>query len=78
MKQLRARDYSRVSHKDKERGISIDIQREVNAECAAREGWRLTGHYCDDGISAYSDQVDARPQFAQMLQLNKSIYIIRS
>jgi site-specific DNA recombinase len=68
MKQLRARDYSRVSHKDKERGISIDIQREANAECAAREGWRLGGHYCDDGISAYNDQIEARPQFAQMLQ----------
>ena len=67
MKQLRAREYSRVSHKDKERGISIDIQREKNTECIAREGWQLAGSYCDDGISAYSDQIEARPAFAQML-----------
>lgn len=63
----RAREYSRVSHKDKERGISIDIQQRINAECAEREGWQLSGCYCDDGISAYNDQIAARPAFAQML-----------
>src|SRR5690242_10552646 len=60
--------YCRVSHKDVERGISIDIQAEQNLRAITAEGWKHTASYVDDGISAYSDEIAARPEFARMLE----------
>jgi site-specific DNA recombinase len=64
----RAVTYGRVSHKDVERGISIDIQQEQNLRAIAAEGFRHTASYVDDGISAYNDQISARPDFSRMLE----------
>ena len=49
MRKLRAVDYVRVSHKDLERGISVQIQQDVNAREIAAQGWQHVGTYTDDG-----------------------------
>jgi DNA invertase Pin-like site-specific DNA recombinase len=64
----RAATYGRVSHKDMERGISIDVQLEQNQRAITAYGWHHTATYTDDGISAFSDQISARPEFARMLE----------
>lgn len=67
MKKLRAVDYIRVSHKDLERGISVQIQQDVNARAIAAQGWQHAGSYTDDGISAFNDTIEARPDLVRLL-----------
>lgn len=67
MRKLRAVDYVRVSHKDLERGISVQIQQDVNARAIAAQGWQHVGTYTDDGLSAFNDQIGARPDLVRLL-----------
>ncbi len=64
---MRCAVYYRVSHKDNERGISIEVQRESCEAFAASQGWVIVGSYIDDGKSAYTDRLDKRPAFQQLM-----------
>ena len=59
--------YYRVSHKDTERGISIDVQRDACEAFAAARGWQLAPAYVDDGRSAFTDKLEKRPAFRQLM-----------
>lgn len=59
--------YLRVSDAQQVRGSSLADQEAVCRAWAAREGYRVTKIYRDDGRSAFKDDVRHRPQFAQLL-----------
>lgn len=60
--------YIRVSRADKKRGLTLDIQLEAIREYAARNDIVLLDIvYVDEGKSAYTNRIDKRPAFQQML-----------
>lgn len=59
--------YYRVSHKDVERGISIDVQQSHVAPYVAARRGTLTDAYIDDGKSAFSEDLTRRPAFQRLL-----------
>lgn len=64
---LRAAGYVRVSSEGQEDNFSVAAQRrEVERHCASK-GWSLKRIYADEGRSAWSDGIDKRPQFRQLL-----------
>ena len=64
---LRARLYSRVSSEEQVDGYSLDAQlRAAEGFCQAR-GWTLEREYREEGKSAWTDDVAARPDFTSML-----------
>lgn len=61
--------YFRVSKKDKERGISIEVQQEAAEQWAARNAPDAVTlpPYIDDGKSAYTENVAKRVRFQQLI-----------
>lgn len=59
--------YLRVSDAQQVRGSSLADQETTCRAWAAREGYKVSKVYRDDGRSAYKDDVRHRPQFAQLL-----------
>ena len=65
---VRAAGYVRVSDESQVDGHSLDAQRrEIKRYCEA-QGYELVVIYADEGVSAYTDQIEARPQFAKLLK----------
>ena len=64
---MRVAPYYRVSRKDQERGISIDIQRDYCQRIASSHGWMLTEPYIDDGKSAFTEDLVKRPAFQRLM-----------
>ena len=63
----RAVGYIRVSDESQVDGHSLEAQRrEIKRYCDA-QGYELVEIYADEGVSAYTDQIESRPQFAQLL-----------
>lgn len=59
--------YMRVSREEQVEGYSLDAQRRaIEGYCQAR-GWPPPTIYADEGVSAYTDITEDRPQFAAML-----------
>ena len=66
MNQLKNRvaGYIRVSDESQVDGHSLEAQRrEIGRYCDVH-GYNLMQIYADEGVSAYTDRIDARPQFA--------------
>ncbi len=60
--------YIRVSDESQVDGHSLDAQRlEIRRYCDA-QGYELVTIYADEGVSAYTDQIEDRPEFAQLLK----------
>src|SRR5687767_5711738 len=73
--------YYRVSKKDKERGISIEVQQEAIARWIAIHAPDavLVSAYIDDGVSAYTDYIAKRPAFQRLIadaHANKFTHIL--
>ena len=64
----RAAGYVRVSDESQVEGLSLDAQRREITRYCERQGYGLVRIYADEGFSAYTDRVEARPQFAQLLE----------
>ena len=65
---VRAAGYVRVSDESQVEGHPLDAQRrEIKRYCEA-QGYELVVIYADEGVSAYTDQIEARPQFAKLLK----------
>ena len=63
----RAGLYYRVSSEEQVEGYSLDAQqRAALAHCTAH-GWAVAGEYRDEGKSARTDDIAARPAFRQLL-----------
>lgn len=59
--------YIRVSHVNKEHGITLDMQMGVIRTFAVREGIVLSDEmYIDEGKSAYANRVDKRPDYQRL------------
>jgi len=59
--------YVRVSSEGQRDNFSISAQRrEIERYCEAK-GWVLEFCYVDDGISAWTEKLDKRPQFCRLL-----------
>ena len=61
--------YYRVSKKDKERGISIEVQQEMVERWVRYQAPNavILPAYIDDGKSAYSESIAKRPAFQQLI-----------
>ncbi len=64
---MRCAVYYRVSRKDTERGISIDVQRDACEPYIQSQGWTIAESYTDDGRSAFTDNLAKRPAFQRLL-----------
>ncbi len=65
---VRVAGYIRVSDESQVDGHSLDAQRREIGRYCDRQGYELVVIYADEGVSAYTDQIEARPQFAQLLK----------
>ncbi|MBI4302287.1 MAG: recombinase family protein [Chloroflexi bacterium] len=65
---LKAAGYIRVSDESQVEGLSLDAQRREIIRNCERQGYELSRIYADEGVSAYTDRVEARPQFTQLLE----------
>lgn len=65
---MRVSAYARVSTEDQAtRGFSLDAQRQGIARYAEGRGWAVGRWYVDAGVSAFNDDPQKRPQFADLL-----------
>ena len=64
----RAAGYIRVSDESQVEGHSLDAQRrEITRYCKSR-GYELVRIYVDAGVSAYTEHIEDRPEFAELLR----------
>ena len=63
----RAVGYIRVSTEDQTEGHSLPAQRREIERYCEQHGLRLVGMYADEGVSAYTDVVEKRPQLSALL-----------
>ena|SRR2546426_1667282 len=59
--------YQRVSRYEQVEGLSLSSQQAKIAEWCANKGYEIIATFCDEGESAYNDDPNKRPQFAQLL-----------
>jgi site-specific DNA recombinase len=64
---IRVAPYYRVSRKDKEHGISIEIQQNVCVPYGQNRKYTFIDPYVDDGKSAYTENLAKRPAFQRLL-----------
>src|SRR5919199_3193388 len=64
---IRAAIYSRVSSKEQVEGHSLDAQLRACRQLCEQRGWQVVAIFVDEGVSARSDQVSKRPEFARMM-----------
>ena len=64
----RAAAYIRVSDEDQVEGYSLDAQRREIARYCERHGFDLAKVYADEGVSAHTDRIEARPQLVALLE----------
>jgi DNA invertase Pin-like site-specific DNA recombinase len=64
----RAYGYLRVSSADQIDGFSLETQERIIRDHCARMGWGLERLYVEAGKSAFTEHVQKRPQFRQMLE----------
>jgi site-specific DNA recombinase len=67
MPDLRYAPYYRVSHKDKERGISIELQQDHCDPYVGRKRGIILPAYVDEGKSAFTEVLAKRPAFVRLL-----------
>ena len=59
--------YVRVSTEEQVDGHSLDAQRREIERYAEQHGIALSGIYADEGVSAYTDRIEKRPQLSALL-----------
>jgi site-specific DNA recombinase len=59
--------YVRVSSREQVEGYSLDAQRRACREFCASRGHEVVAEYADEGLSARSDNLTKRPDFARLL-----------
>jgi site-specific DNA recombinase len=68
----RALGYIRVSSDMQRDGYSLDAQRRAITDACAQRGYTLAGIEADEGISARSERIDARPGLVRVLEAAKA------
>jgi len=69
---IRALGYIRVSSDMQRDGYSLDAQRRAITDACAQRGYTLTEIIADEGISARSERIEARPGLVRVLELAKA------
>lgn len=64
----RAYGYLRVSSADQVDGFSLETQERIIRDHCARLGWEVERLYVEAGRSAFTEHVEKRPQFRQLLE----------
>ncbi len=67
MKGRKVLGYIRVSDESQVDGHSLDAQRAEIQRWCERNDYELVGVYADEGVSAYTDKLSKRPEFARLL-----------
>src|SRR5438067_3571707 len=62
-----AATYVRVSSKEQVEGYSLDAQRRGCRDFCSARGYAVAAEYADEGLSAHTDNLAERPDFARML-----------
>src|SRR5438067_13586168 len=62
-----AATYVRVSSKEQVEGYSLDAQRRGCRDFCSARGYAVAAEYADEGLSAHTDNLAKRPDFARML-----------
>lgn len=60
--------YLRVSNLDQVEGFSLETQERIVREHCARQGWGEPRLYREEGRSAFTERIERRPQFRQLLE----------
>src|SRR5918998_177575 len=63
----RAAIYVRVSSREQVEGYSLDAQRRACRDFCAARGHAVVAEYADEGVSAHTDNLARRPDFARLL-----------
>ena len=64
---MKAALYARVSSEEQVEGYSIDAQRRAFQSHCKEKGWIPAHEYIEEGKSAWTDNVEKRPMFKQMI-----------
>ena len=59
--------YIRVSSREQVEGYSLDAQRRACREFCAARGYTIVAEYADEGVSAHTDNIAKRPDFARLM-----------
>src|SRR5918997_4671183 len=59
--------YVRVSSREQVEGYSLDAQRRACRDFCAARGHTVVAEYADEGVSAHTDDLARRPDFARLL-----------
>src|SRR5215208_4144009 len=59
--------YVRVSSREQVEGYSLEAQLRAAREFCRARGYTVVAEYADEGVSAHTDNLAKRPQFARML-----------
>src|SRR5215210_3242433 len=59
--------YVRVSSKEQVEGYGLDAQRRACRDFCATRNYAVVADYADEGVSAHTDNLAKRPDFARML-----------
>ena len=65
--------YVRVSSKEQVEGYSLDAQRRACRDFCAARGYTIVAEYTDEGLSAHTDNLGKRPDFARVLAGNEEL-----
>jgi site-specific DNA recombinase len=65
--QIRCVLYLRVSSRKQLDGVSLEDQEHLGRAKAVRQGWRVTRVYVESGRSAFTEKLDKRVAFQEML-----------
>ena len=64
---MRVAAHIRVSSAEQVEGYSLDAQRRAIDQFATMRGWPAVTYFADEGVSAFTDEIAKRPQFAAMM-----------
>ncbi|MGN6758256.1 MAG: recombinase family protein, partial [Thermomicrobiales bacterium] len=68
---MRVAGFARVSTAEQVEGYSLDAQRHAIEQFAAMRGWSDVAFFADEGVSAFTDDISKRPQFAALMAAAK-------
>jgi DNA invertase Pin-like site-specific DNA recombinase len=72
---MRPAAYIRVSSIDQTEGYSLDSQRRIIADYCRAKGWPEPRVFADEGVSAFTDELERRPAFRAVLAAAEARHI---